>query len=138
MTAKRYKAPIVVVHDITKGEGRSFPYLGNVPTIKLSDNYSEIIDLALYQILINVFQRLNLNKIKKLFLPDGMESVELTSPPELFNFIDIQNQKSKLPKKKLIVIYPDPPIGIDEMQVLTDMDGGIHFYTPIQLSKLIK
>jgi hypothetical protein len=38
LTAKRYKTPIVVVHNITVGEQRSFPYLGNVPTIKFFEN----------------------------------------------------------------------------------------------------
>jgi hypothetical protein len=138
LTAKRYKTPIVVVYNISKGENRSFPYLGNVPTIRLLNNFDEIIDLALYQILINVFHKMNLNQVKRLFLGKDLVSVELTSPPELFNFIDIQNQKRKLKAQKLLVIYPDPPIGIDEMQVLTDMDNGIDFFTPIQLSKLIR
>jgi hypothetical protein len=57
LTAKRYKTPIVIVHNITNGEKRSFPYMGNVPTIKfLNNNFEDIIDLTLYQILINIFQ----------------------------------------------------------------------------------
>lgn len=139
LTAKRYKSPIVVVHNIVRGEARSFPYLGNVPTIKLNEsNFDQIIDLTLYQILLNIYQRENLRRINTLYVPDTIESIELTSPPELFNFIDIVSQKGKSKKGKFVVLYPDPPLGIDEMRVLNDVDNDIQFLTPIQLSTLIK
>ena len=32
--AKRHGRPIVVIHAIEEGEARSFPYIGNVPTIR--------------------------------------------------------------------------------------------------------
>lgn len=139
LTAKRYKAPVVVVHNITNGERRSFPYLGNVPTIKFSgNNFDDIIDLTLYQVLINIFHKVNLQKVKGLYMPKGLESVELSSPPELFNFLDILTIKDKTTGKDFIVLYPDPPLGIDELKVLDDMRNNIKFLTPIQLSTLIK
>lgn len=139
LTAKRYKSPIVVVHNIVVGETRSFPYLGNVPTIRLHEaNFNQIIELTLYQILLNVFQRADLERVKALFVPKGIESIELTSPPELFNFIDILSQKSKSKSKKFMVLYPDPPLGTEEMRVLNDFEGTIQFLTPIQLSTMIK
>lgn len=138
LTAKRYKAPIVVVHNITNGEKRSFPYLGNVPTIKFSgNNFDEIIDLALYQVLINIFHKSNLQLIKKLYMPNGAASVELSSPPELFNFPDLLTLRQKNKKSKFIVLYPDPPLGVDELNVLYDMQNGIKFLTPLQLSTMI-
>lgn len=33
--AKRAGAPMVVAHAVTEGEERSFPYLGNVPVVRL-------------------------------------------------------------------------------------------------------
>jgi hypothetical protein len=138
LTAKRYKAPIVVVHNILKGEKRSFPYMGNVPTIKMSNqNFDEIIDLTLYQVLFNVFQNENLKKVKNIYLPDSKQSIELSSPPELFNFLDILSKKKKSRKRSFIVLYPDPPLGIDELKVLNDMEQEIQFMTPLQLSTLI-
>lgn len=139
LTAKRYKTPVVVVHNITNGEKRSFPYLGNVPTIKFfEDNFDEIIDLTLYQVLINVFHKSDLHKIKSMYLLKGFDGVELSSPPELFNFIDILDRKMKSKTKDFVVLYPDPPLGIDELKVLDDMGNNIKFLTPIQLSTLIK
>lgn len=138
LTAKRYKSPVVVVHNITNGERRSFPYLGNVPTIKFSgDNFDDIIDLALYQVLINIFHKVNLTKVKELYIPNGTEGVELSSPPELFNFPDILAMKEKVKNKDFIVLYPDPPLGTDELNVLYDMKNEVKYLTPIQLSTLI-
>ena len=135
LTAKRYKAPIVVVHNIVKGEKRSFPYLGNVPTIKLvNENFDDIIDLTLFQVLINLYHKSNLGKIIKLYKPQDTESIELSSPPELFNFLDILVVKEGLNRKDLIVLYPDPPLGTEELAVLDGMKNDIQFLTPIQLS----
>jgi hypothetical protein len=138
LIATRYKSPMVVVHYIKIGEGRSFPYLGNVPTIRYAVNkYNEITDLVLYQVLINIYQRINLIKIKNLYLPKNIASVELASPPELFNLIDVLNGR-KASDKDLIVLYPDPPLSIHELKVLNDMGGEVEFLTPIELSRLIK
>lgn len=141
LTAKRFKAPIVVVHNIRKGEKRSFPYLGNVPTIRfLNNNFDDIIDLTLFQVLVNVFHKLNLERIIELYAPMGITQFELlSSPPELINFPDllvIKQQKVK--GKNLIVLYPDPPLGNAEVNLLEDMQSNIKFLTPIQLSMLIK
>lgn len=141
LTAKRFKAPIVLVHNITKGEKRSFPYLGNVPSIKFSDNnFDDIIDLTLFQVLMNVFQKLNLSKITQLYLPKGTKQFEvLSTPPELLNFSDLVTIKQKKSAgKPFTVIYPDPPLGNAEMKVLDEMKSSMKFLTPIQLSALIK
>jgi len=139
LTAKRYKAPIVVVHNIKSGEKRSFPYLGNAPTIKFSNNnFSDIIDLTLSQVLVNVFNQFNLEKIRKLYISDIFDIMKLSSPPELFNFPDILKEKRNSKKDNFFVLYPDPPIGINELSVLSEMNNQIKFLTPIELSTLIK
>jgi endonuclease V-like protein UPF0215 family len=59
------------------------------------------------------------------------ESVSIiSSPPELFNFIDINNLKKET-NKEIVVLYPDPPLGIEELNVLNDIDESIKFVTPI-------
>ena len=62
ITAKRYKSPIVVVDAIEVGEKRSFPYIGNAPSIRWKNNFSDIIDLALIQMLNNLYKELMLQK----------------------------------------------------------------------------
>lgn len=133
--AKRIKSPIVVVYDISKGEKRSFPYMGNVPTIKWDDNFADIIELTLYQVLNNRFNEEYLKKHIKLYgLDTRHECIELTSPPELFNYLLIlkksANMEAQGSKKDIMVIYPDPPLGIEELRVLNEVDDNIHFTTP--------
>ncbi len=141
LTAKRFKSPVVVVHNIIKGETRSFPYLGNVPTIKfLNNNFGDIIDLTLFQVLVNVFQKLNLSRIIHLYHPKNADKFEiLSSPPELVNFPDLMTLKQqKSPNKIFYVVYPDPPLGNAELKLLAEMKHNIKFLTPVQLSSLIK
>ncbi len=136
ITAKRHKAPVVVVHNIEKGEKRSFPYMGNVPTIKWNNNNEEIVDLALVQVLNNLFAKEKLEKYTAMYgVSAKYYCIDITSPPELFNFIDIENKK-KDTKKPILVIYPDPPLGIEEISLLNELNNKIDFITPILLPNI--
>lgn len=137
IVAKRNKSPLVVVHNLKKGERRSFPYMGNVPTIKWNEQYEEIIDLTLMQVLNNKFSREKIEVDIKLFELDKMYSISvLSSPPELFNFIDLEILKGESEEKRLVV-YPDPPLGIEEVDVLNEFDKDLQFLTPVMLSKIV-
>jgi hypothetical protein len=63
----------------------------------------------------------------------------LPKAPELFNYIDIEKYKSENIKenKDLIVLYPEPPLGIEEINLLNDVDSKIKFITPVQLPNYI-
>jgi len=135
--AKRNKSPLVIVHNIKKGERRSFPYMGNVPTIKWDNRFEQVIDLTLMQVLNNKFSREKIESDVKLFELDKKNSVSiLSSPPELFNFIDLELIKNTDNKRRLVV-YPDPPLGVEEVNVLNEFDKDLQFLTPIMLSKIL-
>lgn len=140
LIAKRNKCPIVVVHDIKYGEKRAFPYLGNVPTITMRSNetqsFVEIVDLTLCQVLNNVFQRELLESFCEQFASEETDIMAITLPPELFNYLHIQNRKEKK-KKRLLVLYPEPPLGSEELRILSELDKDIEFITPIHLPTLI-
>lgn len=139
LVAKRYKCSIVVVHDIKDGEKRAFPYLGNTPTITLkqeeNSSFIEILTLTLFQVVNNLYQRELLKSFEEIFNDDNAEFVTITSPPELFNYIDLYKKK-RTEKKKLIVLYPEPPLGAEELRILNDIDKDIKFITPIYLPTL--
>lgn len=137
IVAKRNKSPLVVVHNIEKGENRSFPYLGNVPTIRWNNNFNDVIDLALIQVLNNRYSVEKIEKEINLYQIDKKYNCELiSSPPELFNFIDFG--KSRLKNKRTnIVVYPDPPLGIEELNILSELDPKTKFITPIMFSEII-
>ena len=123
-------------YDIKDGEKRAFPYMGNTPTITLkeeeSSSFMEILTLTLYQVVNNLYQRELLKSFEAKFRNDQAEFVTITSPPELFNYIDLYKMKLT-EKKKLIVLYPEPPLGAEELRILNDIDKDIKFVTPIYL-----
>jgi hypothetical protein len=136
LIAKRNKCSIVVVHDIKKGEKRAFPYLGNTPTItirnKKKDCFYEIVDLTLHQVINKYFQNELLASFVNLFATKGTDFVTITTPPELFNFIDFFKQKSSK-IQSLVVLYPEPPLGNEELRMLNELDKDVKFITPILL-----
>jgi TIR domain-containing protein len=137
--AKRYRCPIIGVMDIKKGERRSFPYSGNFPTIIWNDNFEEIINLVLSQIISDKYNELYLKSIVQMYdLEKKYSCLILPKAPELFNYIDIESfKKENKEVKSLIVLYPDPPIGIEELSLLNDVDKKIKFITPLLLPTYI-
>lgn len=139
LIAKRNKCSIVVVHDIKNGEKRAFPYLGNTPTIVMQideeGSFYDIVNLTLYQVLNNLFQLELLETIQNGYKQDGAEFISITSPPELFNYVDILKKKVET-GKRLIILYPEPPLGAEELRILNDIDAEIKFITPISLPTL--
>ena len=93
-------------------------------------DFYKIVNLTLYQVLNNLYQISLLESFKKLSTNPNIEISILSSPPELFNFIDINNIKKKA-NKKIVVLYPDPPLGIEELNILNELDDSIKFLTPI-------
>jgi hypothetical protein len=137
--AKRYRCPIIGVIDIKKGERRSFPYSGNFPTITWNNNFEEIINLILSQVISDKYNELYLKSIVKMYdLEKQYSCLVLPKAPELFNYIDIENLKEENKEvKSLIVLYPDPPIGTEELSLLNDVDKKIKFITPLLLPTYI-
>lgn len=137
--AKRYRCPIIAVIDLKKGEKRSFPYSGNFPTIIWDNNFDEVINLILAQVISDKYNELYLKSIAKMYDLDKKYScIVLPKAPELFNYIDIENFKQKNKKvKPFVILYPDPPIGIEELNLLNDIDKNIKFITPIMLPTYI-
>lgn len=139
LIAKKHKCSIVVVHNIKNGEKRAFPYLGNTPTITIQQDeatsFIEIVNLTLYQVLNNLFQLELLESFHEQFRVEGTEFISITSPPELFNYIDIYKKK-EVSKKHLVILYPEPPLGAEELKILNEIDKDIKFITPILLPTL--
>lgn len=138
LIAKKHKSPIVVVHNVTEGEKRAFPYLGNMPTTVITGNkdiaFYKIVNLTLYQVLNNLYQNRLLEFYRDLYKTVSNEIKIITSPPELFNFLDIKLYKEDLENKKLIILYPDPPLGLEELNILNELDENVEFTTPINLN----
>ena len=137
LEAKKSGCPIVIVNAVQNKEQRAFPYLGNYPSIRFKGkNFLQIIDLTLEQVL---FNRYTIKFIDSLTDQYGIKANRiLSTSPELFNFIQLK--KDGLHKKEEfgLVIYPDPPLGPEEMELLNQLDDNFVFITPLTLPSITK
>ena len=136
LEAKSAGCPIVIVNAIENGEKRAFPYLGNYPSIRFKNNFLDIIDLTLEQVLFNLHTKLFIDSLTTLY---GIKADRiLSTSPELFNFIQLKAQGLKEGRNFGLVVYPDPPLGSEEMEILNKLDSKFHFITPLTIPLIIK
>lgn len=137
LTAKQFGCPVVIVNAIENGEKRTFPYMGNYPSIRLNDNFKEIICLTLEQVLYNNYTRRLLDQITDLH--DIKADSILSTYPELYSFLQLKNKtpQNLSEEGSKLVIYPDPPLGTEETDLLKQMDESYFFVTPSTLPSLI-
>ncbi|MDZ8078662.1 MAG: TIR domain-containing protein [Nostoc sp. DcaGUA01] len=128
LAAKKYKIPILVINAIKTGEERSFPYLGNVPTLVWQESQ---ISLIIIKILLEVLRHQyfpkyveNLQKFRNI--PE--ETIVLPFAPELLNLV--QHSQENKQREDTLIIYPDPPLGDNEINVLNLLNPKIKAWTP--------
>lgn len=124
LTAKEKQVPIVLVNMVEDKVDRTFPYIGNVPSVSYKGDWHPIINLLLRTTLDQCYE-------KKLLasLIEGDTTIEcLPYPPEAYNLSMIKKDTTKL-------LYPEPPLGNEELIVLhgicKQMDRDISFVTPM-------
>jgi len=132
LLAKERQRPIVIWDRSQRGILRSFPYFGNVPVVRARDVRSnelpddaEIEELLLALLLealrIQVWKDYAGERIAAQMAADGLGNVALFArPPEL---MDIAFQRRA--KGASIIVYPDPPIGQDERDLLSAADPDV-------------
>lgn len=132
--AKQYACPVLVVNAVTVGEERFFPYLGNTPTVRWpfdSKRRCEVVmDAALREVLRNVYFLEHVRTLKAAgFLPDSC--VQIGTAPEMLTYRNLLRAKKCDRTKPSLLLYPDPPLGDEEIEVLDDLNpSNVMFATP--------
>jgi hypothetical protein len=115
--AKKHSRPLVVVDGLDGIDIRAFPYIGNVPMLAWSHGGAQrAVDLLLKEQL----RHLHAGKLLERSRKPG--DCVLTAPPELTTIISLPKGSN--------VLYPDPPLGDEEVEVLKLLDHRIE--TPLQ------
>jgi hypothetical protein len=132
--AKEYGCPVLVVNAVTTGEERSFPYLGNAPTIRWqfdSDRRCEVaIDAALREVLRNVYFLEHVATLKTAGLVPGT-CVQIGNAPEMLTYRNLLRSKRCDRTIPTVLLYPDPPLGDEELDILEDLNPDhVTFTTP--------
>jgi hypothetical protein len=130
--AKRHGRPIVVIHAIEEGEARSFPYIGNVPTIRWRVDeparVEAVVGLVLREVLRTEYFQQHFDDLKRLFrVPDTVRA--LPRAPELLTCLALRAESDKVP----YFVYPDPPLAKQELDLLAELDPKLRLTTPTLL-----
>jgi hypothetical protein len=114
--AKRFQRPFVIVDALQEREVRRFPYAGNAPVIRWRDEPREAVDSLLRETLRHAYAEEMLRQRARPgddILPSG---------PELLTVVHRA--------KTTPVLYPDPPLGTEELAVLSL--AGVTVETPLE------
>lgn len=124
LKCKANNVPAIRVDTFNSKCNRVFPYMANIPSIRFADNWDEIVALMLRTALDWKYQEKYLKKLCH-YLGINDSSVEPTIP-ELLAI-------HKKHKDDDTVIYPEPPMGLEELEVLTTSFDAKKFLTPMQI-----
>ena len=123
LRAKEKSVPSVAVFLINKDIDRIYPYIGNMPSACYTDDWRPIVNLLLRTALDQYNEKLLLGEI----VSGDDETQVLPYPPEAYSF-------SILDSTKQCVLYPEPPLGEEELTVLNKIQPNSKFVTPMQFS----
>jgi hypothetical protein len=122
--AKTWSVPLVVANSINTIDERGFPYMGNVPLVRLGHDLTDIarIDVVIGRLLDEVLKdflwRCQTHEIKSNF---PVKAIFIPRPPELISLSCIPNVYPETPEnttQDLMLIYPDPPLSTEEERLL--------------------
>ena len=104
---------------------RIFPYIGNIPSTVFDGDWRKVINLLLRTTLDQAVEKALLSSV------ENATTEYLPYPPEAFNMSLLKPETNK-------VLYPEPPLGNEELEVLDriakKMARDINFCTPMSHS----
>ncbi|HEY6325533.1 MAG TPA: toll/interleukin-1 receptor domain-containing protein, partial [Candidatus Cybelea sp.] len=116
--AKRADRPLIVADCITEIDERSFPYLGNVPVVRMEPEAMVRIPFVVARLLDEIFKDFLWSA---RLAHDGRSSdgavCFLPRSPELIALANLRIAAGAAPPT---IVYPDPPLGAEELQLFHD------------------
>ena len=114
LVAKESDRPIVVADCIEDLDERAFPYLANVPLVRLCSQHPHGVERVVGRLLDEVFKYF-LWKWRTATLSQANPDVGFVArAPELLTAV---NARTLFPNAT-VVVYPDPPLGLRELNLL--------------------
>jgi hypothetical protein len=113
--AKRWNAPLVIADCISDTDERGFPYLGNVPVVRMDpgkvDRIADVVARLLDEVLKDFLWRC---RVESAVAGGGENDVAfMPRAPELIALVGLVDQ----PGDAVVVVYPDPPLGAEEQRL---------------------
>ena len=131
LLAKEKNRPIVVLNCFKGGETRSFPYMANVLTVHFSGAivFEQLMTAVLKEALRIKYLTMWIAYVGSLRRPANPVNKDSISgyPPEL---VTVLRKRQTLNNE---FVYPDPPLGQEELDILRSFEPGINYLTPSTL-----
>lgn len=134
LAAKRHHVSIVVLSAVERVESRAFPYIGNVPVVRWrgDESLEALVGVLLYEVLRNRYFPLRVKAISRDHPLLGDDQV-VAYPPELVTVLAYRAELRELGQSLGRIIYPDPPLGTEELEILRDFAPDLEPITPTLL-----
>ena len=116
--AKRWNIPMLVVDCLQTVDERAFPYLGNVPVIRMDPRSNDRIEQIVFLLLDEVFKDFLWRQRTERFNRVHPEVIFMARPPELISLAALTNNSDN---DEQSVVYPGPPLGLQEAQLLANL-----------------
>jgi hypothetical protein len=117
--AKRWNVPLVIANCITNMDERGFPYMGNVPVIRMDPHSVDRIDVVVGRLLDEVLKdflwRCRVELTRGLANPAVMF---VPRPPELISLVSLPTA-TDVPEP--MIVYPDPPLSAEEERLFEEV-----------------
>ena len=112
--AKRWNVPLVVADCISDTDERGFPYLGNVPVVRMDPVKIDRIDQVVARLLDEVLKDFLWRCRVQLTAGEAAKDVAfLPRAPELISLAGLSDRAGE----QVVVVYPDPPLGAEEQRL---------------------
>jgi hypothetical protein len=112
--AKRWNVPLVVANCIAYKDERGFPYMGNVPVVRMDPRAVDRIDHIVARLLDEVLKDFLWQCRTKLAEAAKEDDVVfLPRPPELISLASLEDRA----QANVTLVYPDPPLGAEEQRL---------------------
>ena len=137
LVSKRLGLPMLLVDNLERGETRSFPYLGNIPTIHWNSQDRKasrirVVFRALRETLRYLHNRASLTSLWINTPREEEQDIILATSPEAITLSRYPVKNSR----RQVFVYPDPPLSPAEREVLTSLRDA-DFTTPLtQLARM--
>lgn len=116
--AKRASVPLVIANCLADRDERGFPYMGNVPVVRMNpirvDRIEHVIDRLLEEVLKDYLWRCQVELMRGRF---AMPVHFLPRPPELISLAALKRTSDE----PILLVYPDPPLGAEEQRLFEEI-----------------
>lgn len=132
LEAKRRGVAIVVLAAVQLGEHRAFPYLGNVPVVRWNGESSlpAVVTVLLREVLRTRYFPRSIRALCDTYGLDPNHQVS-AHPPELLTALNHCRVAAEAGRPVGYYLYPDPPLGTEEVDLLRQLDPDLKPVTPL-------